>query len=36
MESPDFVLLFIPIESAFALALNEDKLYTTKLLKKIL
>ena len=24
MESPDFVLLFIPIESAFALALNED------------
>lgn len=24
MESPDFVLLFIPIETAFALALNED------------
>ncbi len=24
MESPDFVLLFIPIESAFASALNED------------
>lgn len=24
MESPDFVLLFIPIESAFALALNQD------------
>jgi DNA recombination protein RmuC len=24
IESPDFVLLFIPIESAFALALNED------------
>lgn len=24
MESPDFVLLFIPIESAFAIALNED------------
>jgi DNA recombination protein RmuC len=24
MESPDFVLLFIPIESAFAVALNED------------
>lgn len=24
MESPDFVLLFIPIEAAFALALNED------------
>lgn len=23
-ESPDFVLLFIPIESAFAMALNED------------
>ncbi|MFP9115163.1 DNA recombination protein RmuC [Flavobacterium sp. RHBU_3] len=28
MESPDFVLLFIPIEPAFAIALNEDtKLY---------
>jgi DNA recombination protein RmuC len=24
IESPDFVLLFIPIESAFAIALNED------------
>lgn len=24
MESPDFVLLFVPIETAFALALNED------------
>ncbi|MFY7758734.1 MAG: DNA recombination protein RmuC, partial [Flavobacterium stagni] len=24
MESPDFVLLFIPIEAAFAVALNED------------
>lgn len=24
MESPDFVLLFIPIESAFAIALNDD------------
>ena len=24
MESPDFVLLFIPIESAFAIALNQD------------
>jgi DNA recombination protein RmuC len=24
MESPDFVLLFVPIESAFALALQED------------
>lgn len=24
MESPDFVLLFVPIESAFAIALNED------------
>lgn len=24
MESPDFVLLFVPIESAFACALNED------------
>jgi DNA recombination protein RmuC len=28
IESPDFVLLFIPIEPAFAMALNEDtKLY---------
>ncbi|WP_309642162.1 DNA recombination protein RmuC [Flavobacterium sp.] len=25
IESPDFVLLFIPIESAFAIATNEDK-----------
>lgn len=25
MESPDFVLLFIPIEPAFAIALNEDQ-----------
>jgi DNA recombination protein RmuC len=24
IESPDFVLLFIPIEPAFAIALNED------------
>jgi DNA recombination protein RmuC len=24
MESPDFVLLFVPIETAFSLALNED------------
>ena len=24
MESPDFVLLFIPIEPLFAIALNED------------
>ncbi|MDQ6531899.1 DNA recombination protein RmuC [Flavobacterium sp. LHD-85] len=29
MESPDFVLLFIPMEPAFAIALNEDpSLYT--------
>ena len=29
MESPDFVLLFIPMEPAFAIALNEDPtLYT--------
>ena len=26
IESPDFVLLFIPIEPAFAIALNEDTL----------
>ena len=30
MESPDFVLLFIPIESAFAIALNEDNLLYNK------
>ena len=24
MESPDFVLLFVPIEPAFAVAINED------------
>lgn len=30
IESPDFVLLFIPIEPAFAIALNEDSALYTK------
>lgn len=30
MESPDFVLLFIPMEPAFAVALNEDPTLYTK------
>ncbi|MFD2939941.1 DNA recombination protein RmuC [Flavobacterium notoginsengisoli] len=30
MESPDFVLLFIPMEPAFAIALNEDPALYTK------
>lgn len=34
MESPDFVLLFIPIESAFALALNEDTTLYNKAFEK--
>jgi DNA recombination protein RmuC len=34
MESPDFVLLFIPIESAFALALNEDTALYNKAFEK--
>ncbi len=34
MESPDFVLLFIPIESAFALALNEDATLYNKAFEK--
>ncbi|MDI9256644.1 DNA recombination protein RmuC [Flavobacterium sedimenticola] len=34
MESPDFVLLFIPIESAFALALNEDNTLYNKAFEK--
>lgn len=34
MESPDFVLLFIPIESAFALALNEDTSVYNKAFEK--
>lgn len=34
MESPDFVLLFIPIESAFALALNEDNSLYNKAFEK--
>ncbi len=37
IESPDFVLLFIPIESAFALALNEDTtLYNKAFERKII
>ena len=37
MESPNFVLLFIPIESAFALALNEDiSLYSKAFEKNII
>ena len=34
MESPDFVLLFIPIESAFALALSEDNSLYNKAFEK--
>ena len=34
MEIPDFVLLFIPIESAFALALNEDTTLYNKALEQ--
>ena len=34
MESPDFVLLFIPIESAFALALNDDTTLYNKAFEK--
>ncbi|ENA1801362.1 DNA recombination protein RmuC [Flavobacterium psychrophilum] len=34
MESPDFVLLFIPIEPAFALALNEDTSLYNKAFEK--
>ena len=34
MESPDFVLLFIPIESAFAVALNEDTSLYNKAFEK--
>ncbi|AIJ37295.1 DNA recombination protein RmuC [Flavobacterium psychrophilum] len=34
MESPDFVLLFIPIEPAFALALNEDTTLYNKAFEK--
>lgn len=34
MESPDFVLLFIPIEPAFALALNEDSTIYNKAFEK--
>jgi DNA recombination protein RmuC len=34
MESPDFVLLFIPIETAFALAINEEKNLYSKAYEK--
>ena len=34
MESPDFVLLFVPIESAFAIALNEDMTLYNKAFEK--
>ncbi len=34
IESPDFVLLFIPIESAFAVALNEDTSIYNKAFEK--
>jgi DNA recombination protein RmuC len=34
MESPNFVLLFIPIEPAFALALNEDNTLYNKAFEK--
>nr|WP_294936630.1 DNA recombination protein RmuC [uncultured Flavobacterium sp.] len=34
IESPDFVLLFIPIEPAFALALNEDNALYNKAFEK--
>jgi DNA recombination protein RmuC len=34
IESPDFVLLFIPIEPAFAMALNEDTTLYNKAFEK--
>ena len=34
MESPDFVLMFIPIEPAFAIALNEDNTLYNKAFEK--
>lgn len=34
MESPDFVLLFIPIETAFSIALNEDNTLYNKAFEK--
>lgn len=34
MESPDFVLLFIPMEPAFAIALNEDSTLYNKAFEK--
>lgn len=34
MESPDFVLMFVPIEPAFAIAINEDNNLYTKAFEK--
>ena len=34
MESPDFVLLFVPIEPAFAIAINEDNTIYNKAFEK--
>ncbi|MGD1946296.1 MAG: DNA recombination protein RmuC [Croceivirga sp.] len=34
MESPDFVLMFVPIEPAFAVAINEDNSIYTKAFEK--
>lgn len=34
MESPDFVLMFVPIEPAFALAINKDNLLYNKAFEK--
>ncbi len=34
MESPDFILMFIPIEPAFALAINNDNLLYNKAFEK--
>ncbi|MEN1785126.1 MAG: DNA recombination protein RmuC, partial [Bacteroidota bacterium] len=34
MESPDFVLMFVPIEPAFAIAINEDNSIYTKAFEK--
>ena len=34
IESPDFVLMFIPIEPAFAVALNEDNSLYNKAFEK--
>ncbi|MEO1009877.1 MAG: DNA recombination protein RmuC [Bacteroidota bacterium] len=34
MESPDFVLMFVPIEPAFAIAINQDNTLYTKAFEK--